>query len=120
MFPALSAATVLVTTAVAEVAISRDWATVAPTSVGSEPERTLNTAVALVVTPAKMQVPATSRVVPATLTATASVAKAAGMFAVMACPTASHTPWLSAMPEGIPSPGWFLAPCRAPHLPTRP
>ena len=53
MFPALSAATVLVTTAVAEVAISRDWATVAPTSVGSEPERTLNAAVALVLTPAK-------------------------------------------------------------------
>ena len=53
MVPALSAATVLVTTAVAEVAISRNWATVAPTSVGSEPERTLNAAVALVLTPAK-------------------------------------------------------------------
>jgi hypothetical protein len=53
MFPALSAATVLVTTAVAEVATSRAWAPVAPISVGSEPERTLNAAVALVLTPAK-------------------------------------------------------------------
>ena len=52
MFPALSAAIVPVTTAVAEVATSRPWATVAPISVGSEPERTLNPAVALVVTPA--------------------------------------------------------------------
>ena len=53
IFPSLSAATVLVTTAVAEVATNRAWATVAPISVGSEPDRTSNTAVALVVTPAK-------------------------------------------------------------------
>ena len=53
MFPALSAATVLVTTAVTQVATSRAWATVAPGSVGSEPERTVNTAAALAVTPAK-------------------------------------------------------------------
>ena len=53
MFPALSAATVLVTTAVAEVATSRAWAPEAPISVGSEPERTLNVAVAWVLTPVK-------------------------------------------------------------------
>ena len=95
MFPALSAATVLVTTAVA----SRPSATVVQISVGSELERTLNTAVALAVTPATAQVPAASRVVPATVTAAASVAKASGMFAVMACPTASHASWHHAAPH---------------------
>ena len=70
-----------------------------PISVGRELERTLNTAVALAVTPATTEVPAASRVVSATLTATASVAKASGMFAVMACPPASHASWRHAAPH---------------------
>jgi len=66
---------------------------VVPISVGSELERTLNTAVALAVTPATTEVPAGSEAVPATLSAAASVAMASVVFAVMACPTASHASW---------------------------
>ncbi len=98
MSPPPSAATVLVMTAETLAATTEAWATVTPSSVGSEPTSVATTADAWVTTFWNTKVPVSSRALPASEIAEVIVARAPGMSPIRASPAAVHTAWVNVSP----------------------